>query len=278
MQRAKWLSIVLGLLLVMGLAFVVTAQDDTTEEPPETTMTPEATDMMDDNSDDAPVDVNTIIPEGGVGLLTTLQGSQFVTGFQGAVPLNARVLGVAYLTGFDTYSFDLSTVRGLNMGTNMSVAAEATADPSMAAFADCGLVRVYKVSSQGSQDIWPNVSCTGSTLSIVAGGDGHYILYAFASVNAVTTAPETLSTCVGAFTSTTMEMTAEADATAEAGVTTDSILLGDQTCWNFSAISGATTAGTVVATAPAPTTDDSNDDDNDDEMTPEATVETTEIP
>lgn len=277
MQRAKWLSLMLGLLLVMGLAFGVTAQDDSTEEPPEMTMTPEATESSDDSDDDESVDVNTIIPEGGVGLLTTLQGSQFVTGFQGAVPLDASVLGVAYLTGFDTYSFDLSTVRGLNMGTNMSVAAEATADPSMAMLADCGLVRVYKVSSQGSQDIWPNVSCTGTTLSVVAGGDGHYILYAFNNANALTAAPETLSTCIGAF--GTSAAAAEAEATQEAGVSTDSVLLGDQVCWNFSAITGTTTAGTVVATAPAPTSDDSSDDDDDsDEMTPEATAETTETP
>lgn len=266
MQQTKWLSVVLGLLLIMALALVVSAQDGTaTEEPSASTQEAVATEAAISASD-----AQSIIPESGTGLLTLGQGARFVTAFQGAVPLNASVLGVAYLTGFDTYTFDLSTVAGLNLNTARQAAApEATLDPSFSALANCGLVRVYKVSSQGSQDLWPQVSCTGNTLSVVAGGTGHYILYTFNSQNAVNNAPETLSTCIGTF---------AAEATQEAGgALGESVQLdGNQTCWNFSAITGLITPAEASATA-APPSDNSNDSSNGGGTVVEPTAEVTEV-
>ncbi len=271
MQRTKWLSVLLGMLLVLALALVVSAQDgEATTEPgmstEEAVSTEESTDNDDSDSDES------MIPEGGTGLLTSAQGTRFVTGFQGAIPLNASVLGVAYLTGFDTYTFDLGTVAGLSMNTTAGQAApaEATADPSLGALADCGLVRVYKVSAEGSQDLWPQVSCAGNALSIVAGGTGHYILYSFNNQTAVNDAPLSLSTCLGTF-----EATQEAGSSLGQSVQLD----GNQVCWNFSAMTGATTSATVSATAQPSTGDDSSDDDEDDddsESTAEPTLEVTE--
>jgi len=267
MQRTKWLSVLLGLLLVLALSLVVSAQDgESTEEPPMSTeeaVVTEAVADEDENGDDG-----SMIPEGGTGLLTTAQGTRFVTGFQGAIPLNASVLGVAYLTGFDTYTFNLGAVAGLSMNTTagQAVAAEATADPSLSALAACGLVRVYKVSSEGSQDLWTQVSCDGDTLSVVAGGTGHYILYTFNNQTAVNGAPQTLSTCIGTF-----EATQEAGSSLGQSVQLD----GNQVCWNFSAIDDIMTPATVSATA-APPSADASDDNGDDEAAVEPTVEVTE--
>lgn len=268
MQRTKWLSVLLGLLLVMALALVVSAQDDATEEPPMSTEETLATQEMDEPASDTSDD-ETLIPEGGSGLLTVAQSTRFVAGFQGAVPLNASVLGVAYLTGFDTYTFDLSNIASLRVNTTAGqlIPAEATADPAMGSLADCGLVRVYKVSSEGSQDLWTQVSCEGELLSVVAGGTGHYILYTFNNQSAVNSAPETLSTCIGTF-----EATQEAGSSLGQSVQLD----GNQVCWNFSALTGVTTPAAVSATA-APPSDDSNDE-ADEEVVAEPTVEVTEAP
>jgi hypothetical protein len=264
MQRTKWLSALLAMLLILALALVVSAQDgESTEEPPVTTEEPdmdttEEPEMDDDSSDDDVPD------EGGSGTLTVSNAI-----VQGAIPDGAQVLGVAYLLGFDTYAFPL-TGSAL---ANATPEAEATDEPALASLTitDCSLIAVYKVSSEGVQDLWPQISCDGNALSIVAGGTGHYIVYAFSSAAAMSAAPTSLSTC-----QSDMAM-ADAEATPEAGAVAMA-----EGCWDFSAMGTdtlSTLSAQVVATAgPADDGDDDDSDDDDDEVeeTAEPTVEATE--
>lgn len=262
MQRTKWLAVLLAMMMVLALALVVSAQEgESTEEPPAMTSEPEATETMDDMNDDSSDD--DMADEGGSGMIAAPTGI-----VQGALPEGAQVIGVAYLTGFDTYAFLLGE-PDMAMATEE---AEATAEPPMMlTIADCSLIAVYKVSSEGVQDLWPQVSCDGTALSIVAGGTGHYIVYSFSTPDALTAAPVSLSTCQ----SDMGMMDAEATPEADMGMTAEG-------CWDFTAMGTdmlSTMNAQVVATAGAPDDGDDSDDDSDDaEMEMTAEPEVTEAP
>jgi hypothetical protein len=168
------------------------------------------------------------------GLFPSGAGNNFFFGLNGAMPRNASLLGVAFLDGFSTYTFDMNSLfntqinaqtqqafntqnqqnlnnqgqtqlginnqgqQGFNTQqdiNNLGVNAQGQNQAQFANLQQCGNVRVYKLSPQGVQDLWPNVSCNGSLLNVQAGGSGHYILYRFNGNQSAVSAPAALFPC-----------------------------------------------------------------------------------
>jgi hypothetical protein len=101
-------------------------------------------------------------------------------------------------TNLNTQNQTQFNTTGQNNGQNNSQNNGQNTAQNNAQFANlqqCGNVRVYKLSPEGVQDLWPNVSCNGSLLSVQAGGRGHYIMYRFNGNNSAVNAPTALYPC-----------------------------------------------------------------------------------
>lgn len=170
-------------LLALATSFAALAQDATEE----------------------PTDQNTTAQQTAATPQPTVQR---VTGSQQAngLPTGATLIDIVTLTGYNTYTFDLSLVGGTGqraqagqLGSLESQLAAQDVTLQQSATGDqlesCGNVRVYKVSATGSQDLWPNVGCAGNLLVIQAGGTGEYIFYRFSSAQAATGALLSMPLC-----------------------------------------------------------------------------------
>jgi len=223
-MRAKQLIIVTVIaLLTMAIAFGVSAQDNSGGSNGQTS-------GQQGSNGQGNIGFNSLATNGQqAGLFPSGQGNSFFTGLNGAMPRNASLLGVAFLDGFTTYTFDLNSLfgtqitaqtqtnlnnqnqanlntqnqnnfntQGQNNGQNNGQTTGQNTAQNNATFANlqqCGNVRVYKLSPEGVQDLWPNVSCNGSLLSVQAGGRGHYIMYRFNGNNSAVNAPVALYPC-----------------------------------------------------------------------------------
>ncbi|MFO7321490.1 MAG: hypothetical protein DIU68_007160 [Chloroflexota bacterium] len=194
MSRSLRLLVTLMMLLALATTFTVFAQEATEEADQGTT-----------EQQDATVEETT--------QTTTTQ--QQVTGSQqpNGLPTGATLIDIVELTGFDTYTFDLSVIGGTGVrraqagqfsllgSLTQQLSAqdvELQQSPSDGQLESCGNIRVYKVSSQGSQDLWPNVGCAGDLLVIQAGGTGDYIVYRFNTPQAAAGALPSMPLCPGA--------------------------------------------------------------------------------
>jgi hypothetical protein len=223
-MRAKRLVIVAVIaLLTLAIAFGVSAQDTSGGQSGQTSGQ-QGSSGQTQNFGQGNVGFNNLATNGQqAGLFPSGQGSTFFTGLNGAMPRNASLLGVAFLDGFNTYTFDmnalfgttfnnqnqtnlntqnqanLNTQQGVNtqnqQGVNTSQDLNAQNQAQFANLQQCGNVRVYKLSPDGVQDLWPNVSCNGSLLSVQAGGRGHYIMYRFNGNQSAVNAPTALFPC-----------------------------------------------------------------------------------
>src|SRR5688572_25331236 len=97
----------------------------------------------------------------GCTALTPEEANIYV-GLLGGAPAGAKILAVYICRGFGTY------VIG---------------DAGELFDRTCEEVNVYKVSSEGDQDLWQSDArvCTGNQVAIQGGGTGHYIVYGYPS-------------------------------------------------------------------------------------------------
>jgi hypothetical protein len=114
------------------------------------------------------------VPAGGSGpggctALTPEEAVAFITPLGGA-PAGAQVLGVYLCVGFGIHV----------LGNSIDLFDRA-----------CDAINVYKVSSQGDQDLWQDDSlvCNGDVVSIIGGGTGHYVVYGYESTSAESSSP-----------------------------------------------------------------------------------------
>jgi hypothetical protein len=114
------------------------------------------------------------VPEGGEGpggctVLTPEEANAFLIGVGGA-PAGAEVLGVYFCGGFGP----------IVLGNSNDLFDRA-----------CEAINVYKVSSEGDQDLWQNDSlvCNGDLVTIIAGGTGHYVVYGYGNQAAENSSP-----------------------------------------------------------------------------------------
>jgi len=232
-MRAKRIVIVAVIaLLTMAIAFGVSAQDTSGGSnggQSGQTSGQQGFSGQNQNFGQGNVGFNNLATNGQQsGLFPSGQGNTFFMGLNGAMPRNATLLGVAFLDGFNTYTFDMNALFGTtfntqnqanlntqnqtnfntqtnqgltttqgqnNQGQNNQGQNTAQNNVQFANLQQCGNVRVYKLSPQGVQDLWPNVSCNGSLLSVQAGGRGHYIMYRFNGNQSAVNAPAALYPC-----------------------------------------------------------------------------------
>lgn len=106
----------------------------------------------------------------------------------GGVPANATPIAVLFLDHFNEYTLDFNQVITSDLNVLGQTAQQAQLQ-------NCGQVRVYKVSPDAIQDLWPHVACSGNQLTLQAGGTGHYIVYEFSSDQSAVNAPLSLPLC-----------------------------------------------------------------------------------
>jgi hypothetical protein len=94
----------------------------------------------------------------GFRVLNAQEIQAFSTNFD--APSGSAILTVIYFEGYNTFALPVTSSSDV-----------------------CPLVRVYKVSPQGVQDLWPS-SCSGNTVTVNSGGTGHYIFYYFNGASA----------------------------------------------------------------------------------------------
>lgn len=213
MQRTKNSVVLLALLLVFATVFSVAAQTGGNTG---------------GNTGGTTGQTNQNAQQGGQqqGNQNNQQGGQQANGLL----QNANLIGIVFLEGFAEYNF-IGTQFGSNMlanfqnqqgnqnqggqnnqnqnnqnqsnqnqnnqnqnnqgGQNQSGLTGA----QQGQLQNCGSVRVYKVSSTATQDLWPNIRCSGNVLTIVAGGSGDYLIYNFNNAQNATNAPQSRPLC-----------------------------------------------------------------------------------
>jgi len=232
-MRAKRILIVTVIaLLALAIAFGVSAQDNSGGSNGQSGQTSGQQGSSGQNGQ-GNIGFNSLATNGQQsGLFPSNASNSFFTGLNGAMPRNATLLGVAFLDGFNTYTFDLNSLFGTTLSTqnqtnlntqnqtNLNTQGQTNQtfntqgqtnfnttqglnngqnngqnNAQFANLQQCGNVRVYKLSPEGVQDLWPNISCNGSLLSVQAGGRGHYILYRFNGNESAVNAPQALFSC-----------------------------------------------------------------------------------
>jgi hypothetical protein len=114
------------------------------------------------------------VPDSGGGtngcrLLTLEEAIAFLPGV-GGPPSGAAVLAIYLCGGFGTFI----------IGDSVELFER-----------DCEELNIYKVSSEGDQDLWQSDSlvCIGNQVAIIGGGQGHYVIYGYGSEAAEEGAP-----------------------------------------------------------------------------------------
>lgn len=82
-----------------------------------------------------------------------------------SAPSGSAIMTVMYFEGYNTFGLPITSTNN-----------------------ECPFVRVYKVSPQGVQDLWPS-TCSGNQVNITTGGTGHYVFYYFNSASSAQSAP-----------------------------------------------------------------------------------------
>ena len=119
------------------------------------------------------------------GTLPATESNRFAAPFQ--APFGATRVGVLYFTGFGTQTVDLSQF-GVGSTNNTADADAGTTGSGV----NCANLRVYKVSFEGTQDLWNNYSCSGNMMMLRTEGRGHYILYRFSDAGSAAGAPNAI--------------------------------------------------------------------------------------
>lgn len=92
----------------------------------------------------------------------------------GGTPSGATLEGVYILKSYSTYTIDTQAAFG----------------------AACPTVKVYRVTAEGTQDVFAidgrSFSCAGDVMTVQSVGAGHYVFYSFGSSDAANAAPKQL--------------------------------------------------------------------------------------
>ncbi len=92
----------------------------------------------------------------------------------GGTPAGSTLESVCILKSYSTYTVDTQAVFG----------------------SACSAVKVYRVTAEGSQDVFAvdgrSFSCAGNSMTVQSVGAGHYVFYSFGSSDAANAAPKQL--------------------------------------------------------------------------------------